>query len=134
MPSRTLPYSDPLSAGRRPYLWLSVSGVAGRALRVLGLIDSGADQTLLPVGFMGALGYAVTDLELVEIATAGARTRAFSAKRPRAAHVLGLPTVAIALRPVFNPSCPFTLWGRADFMVAFDVTISERSQTFTLAW
>jgi hypothetical protein len=51
MPERlVVPYRELGLGGVRPYLFLRITGLAGHARMIPGLIDSGADRSVLPAG------------------------------------------------------------------------------------
>lgn len=61
-----IPYRELGFGGARPYLFLHVTGVDGQARVIPGLIDSGADSSVLPAGYAPLLGYGRADLDRVE--------------------------------------------------------------------
>jgi len=134
VPSAQLPYTNPFSTGSRPYLTLMLIGINQQRGNVIGLVDSGADTTQLPLGYASLMGYDQTTLSTSQIGTAGAVTQVFQAKQPCEAFVVGLAGVVFKLAPVFSPSSPYVLWGRSDFMAAFGVSIYEARQEFELHW
>lgn len=133
MPTAALAYSDPFGSGPRPYLALDVTGINSNHGPIVGLIDSGADTTLLPVGYAPLMGYGQGSLRPTTIGTAGAPAQGFQATQPCTAEVIGIPGVAITLLPVFLASNT-PLWGRRDFMLAFRVLVDEAGQKFELSW
>lgn len=52
-----VPYSELGFGGARPYLFLQVTGLDGRGRTIPGLIDSGADNSVLPAGYAPIMGY-----------------------------------------------------------------------------
>jgi hypothetical protein len=132
--SAKLAYTDPFQTGARPYVVLQLTGLNGRGGPVIGLIDSGADMTQLPIGYASLMGYGADQLEQITIGTAGSAAEAFRAKVPCTAVVVGIPQVSIDLKPVFSASSSYVLWGRTDFMATFGVTIMEKSQEFLVHW
>jgi hypothetical protein len=133
MGSVTLVYSNPFQGGDRPYLALEVTGINGQSGSVIGLLDSGADMTQLPIGFASLMGYDQATLQPISIGTAGAPAQALRATKPCRAIIPGLPAAPVDLLPVYSPS-PFALWGRTDFFAKFGVMIEEKHQRFTLHW
>lgn len=59
-------YRDLGFGAARPYLVLSVTGVNGQTGLVAGLIDSGADNTVLPAGYAPLMGYTGDSLVTVK--------------------------------------------------------------------
>lgn len=132
--SGPIPYANPFGTGNRPYLVVRMIGVNGAEGNVNGLVDSGADITQLPIGYASLMGYTGADLEPLTVATAGAAAQLTRARTPCKAYVIGLPSIVLELRPAFSSASPWVLWGRTDFMVTFDISVSERNQHFTLHW
>jgi hypothetical protein len=128
-----VPYRELGVGGSRPYLFLHVTGLDGLGRMIPGLIDSGADSTVLPAGYAPLLGYAHGDLVFeqgTQVAGSVALRRATKASR---AYVPEFPDLVFDLAPLFVEGCQHALWGRADLMWHFDVTIMERRRRFTLS-
>jgi hypothetical protein len=123
-----VPYRRLGVGGVRPYLFVQVVGPRGHARMIPGLIDSGADRTVLPAGFAPLLGYSRTELVRVEGSHVAGRMSMSEAARPSTAHVPELPGYSFEMSPFFVHGCQQALWGRADLMLHFDVTISESRQ------
>ena len=134
MPSASLVYTDPFGTGMRPYLVLHLTGINGAHGDVVGLIDSGADITQLPMGFASLMGYTAAELEPLTVGTAGNPTSVLRAKQACTGIVPGLPQVECTMLPAFCASSPFVLWGRTDVMSMFGVMIEESKQRFALHW
>ncbi len=134
MPSATLPYSNPFGTGSRPYLALTLTGVNSTSHSIVGLLDTGADITALPVGHAALMGYGLELLEQTTIGTADGPGVAFRAMRQSTAIVAGLPSVSISLRPIFVPGAQTPLWGRTDVMRPFKVLFDDTDEAFTLHW
>src|SRR5690348_4647890 len=64
--SVTLPYSTGADDHPRPFLWLIVRGPRGAEELVQFLIDTGADFSVLPLGYASLLGYEPEELTLEE--------------------------------------------------------------------
>jgi len=57
MPDLTVAYRDLGLGELRPFLVLMVAGPGGAKGSIAGLIDSGADGTVLPAGYASLMGY-----------------------------------------------------------------------------
>ncbi|MHB1860334.1 MAG: hypothetical protein ACYCUM_09530 [Solirubrobacteraceae bacterium] len=123
-----VPYRELGYGGARPYLFVHVVGPLGQSRMIPGLIDSGADRSVLPAGFAPLLGYTRTDLVRVEGTQAAGSISMLQALTPSTAHVPELPSLVFEISPFFVNGCQQALWGRADLMRRFDVTISESRQ------
>jgi hypothetical protein len=129
----TIPYrSAEPGAPERPNLWLHLTGPNGRSGNVLGIVDSGADHTSLPLGYASLMGYTGANLERQMATTAGGETPVFVAQAAVAAYVVGLPDPRFQLWPMFSRDSEMVLWGRADFFMQFGVLFDEAAQRFSL--
>ncbi len=131
-PPLVVPYRELGLGGSRPYLFLHVTGLDGLGRVIPGLIDSGADSTVLPTGYAPLLGYTLADLAVEQGTQVGGSVALRRAARPSVAHVPEFPDLVFDLAPFFVDGCQHALWGRADLMRHFDVTIMERRQQFLL--
>jgi Retroviral aspartyl protease len=127
-----VPYSELGFGGARPYLFLQITGLDGRSRTVPGLIDSGADNSVLPAGYAPIMGYSGADLALVQGSQVSGSVTLRRATKPAAAYVPEFPDLVFDMWPFFVDGCQHALWGRADLMRHFDVTIVERLQQFSL--
>ncbi|MCP9490946.1 MAG: hypothetical protein MSC31_13905 [Solirubrobacteraceae bacterium MAG38_C4-C5] len=100
---------------------------------IVGLVDSGADRTCLPMGYATLIGYAADQLELHQGQGVGGSLSLWQAMTPATAVVAGLPHPEIELRPTFIEGGSTPLWGRADFFATFGVCFDERAQQFTIS-
>lgn len=126
------PYKRGADGQLRPYLLLTLLGVkAGLEVEILGLVDTGADRTVLPIDFAEELGYTVDDLEPRDVIQVEGSASAWVAKKPCQAFVDGLPDTRFEIEPVFVAGLN-ALWGRADLMMNFTIGISEKNQELTL--
>ena len=98
---------------------------------ISGLVDTGADRTVLPIDYAEELGYTVDDLAPVEVGQVEGSASAWLAQKPCRAIVDGIPEVEFEITPLFVASLN-ALWGRADLMMAFTVSVSEKLQELTL--
>lgn len=107
-------------------------------MEVVGLVDSGADRTLLPMPLAPELGIdPALDLEPQPGGSAGAGGLSFptwTARKTIQAQVLGVLRDHIhpfgpvfALAPVFADDGP-ALWGRRDFFAAFTITFESHTK------
>jgi hypothetical protein len=127
-----VPYRELGISGARPYLFLHLTGLDGRGRMIPSLIDSGADSTVLPVGYAPLMGYSRVDLIFEQGTQVGGSITLRRAIRPSRGCVPEFPDLIFDVTPFFVDGCQHALWGRADLMRHFDVTIMERRQQFTL--
>lgn len=128
----TVPFLAGSDGISRPYLWLMLHGPnGGGAERILGLADSGADKTVLPLEYAELLGYRDEDLEDLEVGQVHGTTPGHDAQRPCRAWVVGYPDLTFEMSPIFVDTLD-ALWGRADLMNAYRVSISEHRQELGL--
>lgn len=66
-----------------------------------GLIDSGADSSVLPAGYAPLLGYGRADLDRVEGSQVGGSVTLLRATRPSTAYVPEFPELAFEMAPFF---------------------------------
>jgi len=125
-------YRDLGFGGARPYLIVHVSGIDGRSGLIAGLIDSGADNTVLPAGYAPLMGYTAADLVAVQGTQVGGSVTLRNATKPSKAFIPEIPSKVFDIHPCFVEGCQTPLWGRADLMQHFDVTIMERKKQFAL--
>jgi len=105
---------------RRPYLVLQVAGPGGTQ-RLQGLIDTGADATVLPYELASVLGYSADTLESTSVQQLTGSVEAFQSNIPAQAHLPGAPNDAFDLHPVFVPNCRSILWGQGDLAKRFEL-------------
>lgn len=126
------PYKPGPDGQLRPYLLLTLLGVKpGLEVEILGLVDTGADRSVLPIDFAEELGYKVDDLEPREVSQVEGSASAWVAKKPCQAFIDGLPETRFEIKPVFVAGLN-ALWGRADLMMTFDIGVSESSRELRL--
>lgn len=127
-----LPYLQESPAGPpRPYLWLQLQGPNGKGGPALGLVDTGADMSVLPLGYAPLLGLGPKDLEPLEIHGVGGQVDTYRPREPFSAWIGGLEHVPIPLQPAFIEGSD-ALWGRSDFMSIFGVVVDESRQELSL--
>jgi len=89
------PYKPGPDGQWRPYLLLTLTGVKPAAeIEILGLVDTGADRSVLPIDYAAELGYTVDELAAVEVGQVEGSASAWLAQRPCKASV-GPPGVPV---------------------------------------
>ena len=116
----------------RPYLVLTVTGPTGKQGPIAGLIDSGADGTVLPAGYAPLMGYTAGDLKAEQGTQVGGSVTVYRANVSSQAFVPEIPGRVFDLNPCFVQGCQTPLWGRSCLMRHFDITIMETKQQFSL--
>jgi hypothetical protein len=126
------PYKRGPDGQWRPYLLLTLIGVkSGVEIEILGLVDTGADRSVLPLDYAAELGYRADDLASVEVGQVEGSASAWLAQKPCKASVDGIPEVEFEIAPLFVSSLN-VLWGRADLMMSFTISVSEKNKELTL--
>ncbi len=97
-----------------------------------GLVDTGADKTVLPIGYAQLLGYGANDLTFSPLQQVQGAADAWDVNAPSRAFVVGGLPDEFELRPLLVPGSLNVLWGRDDFMRAYAVVVSETTQQLTL--
>jgi len=116
----------------RPYLWLVLTGPrGGEQVLVSGLVDTGADRSVLPIDYAQKLGYKVDDLAPAEIGQVEGSASAWLAQKPCQAFVDGISEIKFEIEPLFVAGLN-ALWGRADLMMNFTISVSEKGKELTL--
>lgn len=130
--SGTAPYAPGSDGNSRPYLWLTLTGPrGGPKVPIVGLVDTGADKSVLPIDYAPLLGYDAEDLAPVEVGQVEGSASAWDAQKPCEAFVNGVPTVKFQVQPLFVATLD-ALWGRADLMMTYVVSVSEKAQELSL--
>jgi Retroviral aspartyl protease len=132
MPDLLVAYRDLGLGELRPILILHVTGPGGAEGDIAGLIDSGADGTVLPAGYAPLMGYTPADIAAHQGAGMGGSVTMHQATRPSKAFIPEMPGLVFELNPCFVQGCQIALWGRKDLMQHFDVNIMERRKQFSL--
>jgi hypothetical protein len=132
MPDLLVAYRDLGLGELRPILILHVTGPGGAQGDIAGLIDSGADGTVLPAGYAPLMGYTPADVAAHQGAGVGGSVTMHQATKPSKAFVPEIPGLVFELNPCFVQGCQIALWGRKDLMYHFDVQIMERRKQFSL--
>jgi hypothetical protein len=116
----------------RPYLWLVLTGPrGGDEILISGLVDTGADRSVLPIDYAQTLGYKVDDLVPAEIGQVEGSASAWTAQKSCQAFVDGIPDVKFEIEPLFVAGLN-ALWGRADLMMNYTIGVSEKGRELTL--
>lgn len=130
--SFTAPYRPGPDGQLRPYLLLTLIGLKpGSEIMISGLVDTGADRSVLPIDYAEELGYTVDDLAPVEVGQVEGSASAWLAQQPCGAIVDGIPELEFEITPLFVASLN-ALWGRADLMMAYTISVSEKNRELTL--
>ncbi len=132
MPDLIVAYRDLGMGEPRPFLVLTVTGPSGATGSIAGLIDTGADGTVLPTGYAPLMGYSPADIAAEQGAGVGGSVTMHQATRPSKATIPEIPEFEFEINPCFVEGCQVALWGRKDLLRHFDVMIMERSQQFSL--
>jgi hypothetical protein len=111
---------------------LNVTGPAGAKGQIPGLIDTGADGTVLPIGYASLMGYTGSDMVAEQGTGVGGTLTMHRATKPSKALVPEIPDLEFVLNPSFAEGCRMALWGRKDLLQHFDVKFMERQQQFLL--
>lgn len=131
-PGLSAPYRPGPDGQFRPYLLLTLIGLKpDQEVEIVGLVDTGADRSVLPIDYAEELGYTVDDLAPVDVSQVEGTASAWVAKKPCEAFVDGLPEIKFKIEPLFVASLN-ALWGRTDLMMAFTIAVSEKSRELTL--
>jgi hypothetical protein len=115
----------------RPYLWLVLRVRQGATLKVRGLLDSGADVSLLDLEYARPLGVLEQDLQPVTTYGPSGPLEALRTTVAVDANLPGSVRPSVALHPVFVPRGMGARWGR-DLMLGYAVAFDERARQFTL--
>jgi hypothetical protein len=126
-----LSYEPGEDGQERPYLWLDLTTPQGPTIAVRGLVDSGADVSVLPAAYTEFLSLGAADLERVEGEGPGGRVTLLRAREPVEASLRGEASNPVLLRPLFVPGGVEARWGR-DFMAEYGVAFDERARQFSL--
>lgn len=132
--SETIPYEygHGKARKRKPYLWLTLKGLRGAGeVSINGLVDTGADKSVLPKGYAKMLGYKDDDLRTATVNQLQGSVSGWAAKEPCTAFVRGVKEVKFEMKPLFVDGLQ-VLWGRGDLMSTYEVCVSEKRKQLTL--
>jgi hypothetical protein len=111
---------------------MHVMGVNGKSGPVVGLVDSGADRTSLPIGYASLMGNTPQTLRTQPTMGVSGTTSALLATAPSMMVVPEIPDLVIEIWPLFVPGSQIALWGRQDFMTRFEVSLMESQKRISL--
>jgi hypothetical protein len=127
----------PQNTPRRPYVTLQLRGPNGEPLTLIGLLDTGADFSMLPLDVAIELGVTTDVLRPTAVHQATGSATVQRAAEPIAARLVGT-AVEFPLEPMYAPGLGEeprdVLWGRRDFLRHWDLWLSERNKRFDLNW
>ena len=125
-------HGSPNRLRTRPYLVLELAGPSGRAERIHGLIDTGADSSVLPIELAALLGYHGDTLESPTLTQLVGSVEVARATIPISARLPHAPSDEFEITPLFVKECESVLRGRLDLMKRFDVFFAERERYFLI--
>jgi hypothetical protein len=102
----------------------------GSRVPVLGVVDSGADNTFIPVSLAQHLGIDLGKCRTEVCNTAGGPATQYIWDPGLDAQIQGI-NVTLHLKTAFSDT-PMTLLGREDFFNAFKISFDQRVPRFTL--
>jgi Aspartyl protease len=130
--SLTAPYRPGPDGQLRPYLLLTLIGLKpDYEVEISGLVDTGADRSVLPIDYAEELGYMVDDLKPVDVSQVEGTASAWVAKKPCEAFVDGLPEIRFKIEPLSSPASTSS-GGKPDLMMNFKIGVSEKDRELTL--
>ena len=94
-------------------------------------MDTGADNSVLPSGFIPLLGYDTGTLRPCNIRQVEGSCDGHEALVACRASIVGVESVRFDLRPLFMATDE-ALWGRRDFLSVFQLIVEHRHQRFDL--
>jgi Retroviral aspartyl protease. len=113
----------------RPWLPITIKNPhTGQSQRVLGLIDTGADECAIPADYAPVIGHDLQKGTKKVIQTAGGETSAYS-------HSLCIEADGISIDNVlidFMPNLPVVLLGTKSFLSNFILNVDYKNYTFSL--
>jgi hypothetical protein len=103
----------------------------GQEIAIQGLVDTGAHRSVLPIDYAEELGYKVDDLAPVQVGQVEGSATVWEAQKPCEVFVDDIPDVKFEIKPLFAANLA-ALWGRADLMMTYTVSVSEKDQELSL--
>jgi hypothetical protein len=116
----------------RPYLFFELQAVDGSWRRAQGLIDTGADVSVLPLARALQLGVEAASLAPERGQQVAGSIVIWRGRTPLRARIVGLEANEFDLRPAFVQALQTPLLGRTDFMSRWGVTINEPARRLAL--
>lgn len=103
-------------------------------MTILGLIDTGADTSILPFGYASLLGYTVGSLKASQAQQVQGVADVHQATESSMAWIAGAPQITFTTLPIFIPGALNALWGRRDFLQTFPVAFFEARKEFVITF
>jgi hypothetical protein len=113
-------------------LALEFIGPSGGNVTILGLIDTGADTSILPFDYASLLGYTISSLESSQAQQVLGLAEVHLETESSLAWISGAPQITFTTLPIFIPGALNALWGRRDFLQAFPVAFFEARKEFVV--
>lgn len=101
-------------------------------IMIPGLIDTGADTSILPFGYASLLGYTTNSLRTSQAQQVQGLADVYEATEPSSAWIPGAPQDTFMMLPIFIQGALNALWGRRDFLQAFPVAFFESRKEFVV--
>jgi hypothetical protein len=121
----------------RPYVTLELRGPSSSPFTLIGLLDTGADFSTLPLDVAIDLGFRTAALRPTAVHHATGSAILQRADEPITARLAGMATEFL-LDPMYAPvpgeEPRDVLWGRRDFLRHWDLWLSESNERFDLNW
>ena len=125
-----MPFSK-LSSGDVPRPWLPIiiiNPMTGKEVKILGLIDTGADECAMPASYAGILGHNLQSGSPKEINTGNGLTTAYS----HTSCIKGKNFYIKGILIDFMPNLSVPLLGMKNFLSHFVLTIDYPNLKFSL--
>lgn len=97
-----------------------------------GLIDTGADTSILPFGYASLLGYTTSSLRSSQAQQVQGLADVYEATESSIAWIPGAEQITFTTLPIFIQGALNALWGRRDFLQAFPVAFFEARKEFVV--
>lgn len=99
---------------------------------ISGLIDTGADTSILPLDYATMLGYTTSSLKTAQAQRVQGLADVYEATEPSIAWIAGAPQITFTTLPIFIAGALNALWGRRDFLNTFPVAFYEERKQFVI--